>query len=301
MNEVDVNNMTIKLNVFSAFDGIGSVWDALNRVDLKLNNGFSSEIDKYASAVRAYHHPCIVELGDISQIDSKELGDIDLMIGGSPCQDFSFAGKGAGLDGDRSGLMLDMLRLRDELKPKYFLFENVNMKKEHLDIVNELMGVEPIVINSSLVSAQNRKRLYWTNIPNVVIPDDKHITWGDIREYDAPSCHYYSKAGLSWIERHSKKNNKKLRIWDNDEKIQMLEMSMYKNYSSQRFFGIEDIYGLRYISLLECERAQTYPDNYTLVPDPVRKNKMISNTQRYKMCGNGFTTGVIAHILSFIK
>jgi site-specific DNA-cytosine methylase len=161
------------------------------------------------------------------------------------------------------------------------------MKKEHLSVITDRVGVEPVLINSALVSAQNRQRYYWCNW-DIDQPEDKKINWGDIRESDAPDCHYYSESGLSWIRRHSERTGKELRIWDDNGKCQMLEASMFKNYSGQRFFAVKDIKGLRYISLLECERAQTVPDHYT---------KAVSNTQRYKMLGNGWTVDVIAYIL----
>ena len=147
------------------------------------------------------------------------------------------------------------------------------MKKEYLDVISDYLGFEPVFINSALVSAQNRQRYYWANW-GFWQPEDKGITWGSIKEVDAPKCHYYTEKGLEWIKRHSERTGKKRRVWADDEKCQMLEASMFKNYSGQRFFGVNDVSGLRYISLLECERAQTVPDNYT---------NHFSNTQRYKM------------------
>ena len=165
------------------------------------------------------------------------------------------------------------------------------MKKQYQDVISSYLGVEPIEINSSLVSGQNRKRLYWTNIPNIGQPIDKKIFWGDIREHGLDKF-YYSDVALAWLDKQSKIKNKKLKIWGDDENCQMIEASHYKKYSLQRFFGIEDIKGLRYISPIECERAQTIPDNYSSI---------VSDTQRYKMIGNGWTVDVIAHILNNIK
>ena len=138
-----------------------------------------------------------------------------------------------------------------------------------------------------MVSEQNRKRLYWTNIPGIKQPIDKQIGWGKIREFGVADNFYYSKNGLDWLKRHGERKGKQLAVWSENEKCQMIEASHFKNYSSQRFFGIEDEKGLRYITPIECERAQTVPDNYT---------ECVSNTQRYKMLGNGWTVDVIAHI-----
>lgn len=214
-------------------------------------------------------------------------GRIDLCIGGSPCQGFSFAGKQLNFDDPRSKLFFEFVRLKNETKPKYWMLENVVMKKEHEKVISEFLGVEPILINSNLVSAQNRKRLYWTNIPGIKQPIDKQIVWGKIREFGVSDNFYYSKNGLDWLKRHGERKGKKLAVWGENDKCQMIEASHFKNYSSQRFFGIEDEKGLRYITPIECERAQTVPDNYT---------ECVSNTQRYKMLGNGWTVDVIAHI-----
>ena len=280
------------MNVLSCFDGMSCGQLALSRAGIEVDRYYASEVDKYAINVTQANYPDTVQLGDITKVWEGYCPGIDLLIGGSPCQGFSFAGKQLNFDDPRSKLFWEFVRLKNELKPKYFLLENVRMKQEYQDVISEALGVEPININSNLVSAQNRNRYYWTNIPVDGMPKDKGITWGDIREYDAPISHYYSKGGLSWMERHSKRTGKKLRIWSDDDKCQMLEASMYKNYSGQRFFAIDDTEGLRYISLLECERAQTVPDNYS---------DHVSNTQRYKMLGNGFTVDVIAHILKGIK
>lgn len=214
-------------------------------------------------------------------------GRIDLCIGGSPCQGFSFAGKGLNFEDPRSKLFFEFVRLKNETQPKYFLLENVVMKKEHEKVISEFLGVEPILINSNLVSAQNRKRLYWTNIPKIKQPVDKQIGWGKIREFGVADNYYYSENGLNWLKRHGERKGKSLAIWGENDKCQMIEASHFKNYSSQRFFGIEDEKGLRYITPIECERAQTVTDNYT---------QCVSNTQRYKMLGNGWTVDVIAHI-----
>jgi DNA-cytosine methyltransferase len=274
------------MNVLSLFDGMSCGQIALNRLGIKYDNYFASEIDKYAIKVTQHNFPNTIQLGDVSNINGSDLPNIDLLIGGSPCQSFSNAGDMTGFNG-KSGLFYEYVRLLKEINPKYFLLENVKMKKEWKDIISKELGVEPIMINSSLVSAQNRKRLYWTNIPNIEQPIDEKIGWGSIREFNVANNFYYSEKGLKWLNKQIDEKNKKLSIWKSDEKCQMIEASHAHGYSSQRFFAIEDTYGLRYITPLECERAQTIPDNYT---------NIVSNSQRYKMIGNGWTVDVISHI-----
>lgn len=280
------------MNVLSLFDGMSCGQIALERAGIHVDKYFASEIDKYAIKITQKNYPNTIQLGDVRDIRGKDLPKIDLLMGGSPCQGFSFAGKQLNFDDPRSKLFFEFVRLLKECDPDYFLLENVKMKKEYQDVIADCLGVEPMKINSSLVSAQNRVRLYWTNIPLVRQPEDKGITWGNIREHNAPPNFYYTEKGLLWLDRHGKRKNKKLRIWDDGEKCQMIEASHYKNYSSQRFFGIYDTHGLRYITPLECERAQTVPDNYT---------SCVSNTQRYKMLGNGWTVDVVAHIFGFMR
>ena len=152
------------LNVLSLFDGMSCGRLALERAGIKVNNYFASEIDKYAIQVAKHNYPNTQHIGDVTKVKASELPKIDLLIGGSPCQSFSNAGNGTGFDG-KSGLFYEYVRLLKECKPKYFLLENVKMKKQWQDIISKELGVEPIKINSNLVSAQNRERLYWTNIP----------------------------------------------------------------------------------------------------------------------------------------
>ena len=280
------------MNVLSLFDGMSCGQIALNRIGIKPASYYASELDKYAIQVTQANYPDTVQLGDVTKW--REWGidwsSIDLLMGGSPCQGFSFAGKGLAFDDPRSKLFfvyVDILNHIKSVNPNVkFLLENVKMKKEHMDVITSYLGVQPVFINSALVSAQNRQRWYWANW-EFSQPEDKGILFGDIKEHNAPDNHYYSEAGIHWIERHAKRTGKTFRIWSDNNKAQMLEASMFKGYSGQRFFGIQDVRGLRYVSLLECERLQTVPDNYT---------NHVSNTQRYKMLGNGWTVDVVAHI-----
>ena len=142
------------INVLSLFDGLSCGNIALQRAGIKVNSYFASEVDKYAIQIANKNYPNIIQLGDVTKFDETKLPKIDLLIGGSPCQDLSFAGKGKGLiEGDRSSLFYQYVRLLKECKPKYFLLENVRMKQEYQDIISDLLGVQPIKINSSLVSA----------------------------------------------------------------------------------------------------------------------------------------------------
>ena len=283
-----------KINVLSLFDGISCGHIALDKAGIPINKYYASEIDKYAIKVTNKNYPETINLGDVTTVSGELFTEkIDLLIGGSPCQGFSQAGKMKNFDDPRSKLFWEYVRILQEVKPKYFLLENVVMKQEWQDIISEALGVKPIMIDSSLTSAATRKRLYWTNIPGVGQPEDLGITFGDIRERDVQEDSiYYTDKGLDWIRRHEKRTGKTLRIIGDSDKMQMLEASMYKKYSSQRFFGIEDTHGLRYITVTECERCMNVPDGYT---------DCCSNTQRYKQLGNGWEVNTITHIFRTLK
>ena len=170
------------MKVLSLFDGMSCGQIALNRLGIEYDTYYASEIDKWAIQVAKANYPNMIHIGDVTKIQASDFGDeeIDLIMAGSPCQGFSFAGKQLNFEDPRSKLFFEFVRLVKELKPKYFLLENVNMKKEYKDVITEQMGVEPIDINSSLLSGQNRRRLYWTNIPNITMPEDKGINIKDV-------------------------------------------------------------------------------------------------------------------------
>lgn len=181
------------MNVLSLFDGMSCGRIALDRANIKYDKYYASEIDKYAIQVAKKNYPDTIHLGDVQFVTGQQfdaVGGIDLLIGGSPCQGFSFAGKQLNFDDPRSALFFEFVRLLRELKPKYFLLENVKMKKEYQNVISDYMGAEPIEINSALLSAQNRKRLYWTNIPDVKQPKDKGVLLKDILE-DVVDDKYY--------------------------------------------------------------------------------------------------------------
>ena len=180
------------MNVLSLFDGMSCGQLALKRANISVDNYFACEIDKYAMQIANKNFPNTIQLGDVSEFSEDYLKahnhfddpPIDLLLGGSPCQGFSFAGKQLNFSDPRSKLFFEFVRIMEEVKPKYFLLENVVMKKESQDVITSYMGVEPIMINSSLFSAQNRKRLYWTNIPIDMNMVDKGLVLKDILQED---------------------------------------------------------------------------------------------------------------------
>lgn len=173
-------------NVLSLFDGMSCGQLALNKAGISYQNYYASEIDKHAIKVTQHNFPNTKQIGSVTEVKAENLPKIDLLIGGSPCQGFSFAGKQLNFEDPRSKLFFEYVRLLKECKPKYFMLENVKMKKEFQDIITEHLGVQPIEINSSIVSAQNRKRIYWTNIPiDISTLEDKDIKLIDIvHEYN---------------------------------------------------------------------------------------------------------------------
>ena len=168
--------------VLSLFDGISCGQESLRKAGISTRIYLASEIEKYPKQITRKNHPLTVQLGDVTKVVADDLPHVNLLMGGSPCQGFSFAGKELNFNDPRSALFFEFVRLLKECKPDYFLLENVLMKKEYQNVISEHLGVEPVMINSSLVSAQNRKRLYWTNIPEVRQPEDKGILLKDILE-----------------------------------------------------------------------------------------------------------------------
>ena len=175
------------MKILSLFDGISCARVALERAGIPVEAYYASEIDKYAIQISQKNYPDIKQIGNVTDFDDdfrKIVTPIDLLIGGSPCQDLSIAKKNRkGLSGERSGLFWEYVRILKEVKPKWFILENVNsMPKEAKELITKTLGVEPIMIDAALVSAQRRKRLFWTNIPNVTLPEDRGILLKDILE-----------------------------------------------------------------------------------------------------------------------
>lgn len=260
------------MRVLSLFDGMGCWYEALMRVWITIEKYFASEIDKYAIQIAQKNHPDIIEIWDINEVDFGEY-DVDLLIWWSPCQDLSSANRsGKWLEWNKSWLFYKYLEALNIIKPKYFLLENVCMSKDNERIITELLWVNPIEINSSLVSAQNRKRLYWTNIEWITQPKDRWIYVKDILDDD--DYIYCTQIGNSknWWNTH----------WNH--KAYTLRASQCNWILTSKW--------VRKFTPIECERLQTLPDNYT---------EWVSNAQRYKMLGNWWTVDVISHIFSFLK
>lgn len=311
------------MNVLSLFDGMSCGQIALNRSGFRIERYFACEIDKYAIQVTQANYPNTQQLGDVTKVCALDLPALDLVIGGSPCQGFSFAGKQLNFEDPRSKLFFEFVRLLKEARVKNpnvkFLLENVKMKKEYQDVISEYLGVEPIEINSALVSAQNRKRLYWSNLGGISQPDDKEIYLKDVIEdgltdRDKAYCliESYSRkcaTDSGWRE-YVKKRQGQLIVKEATVKgfteimrNQGVDLTFLKSktrrgrkmefksncltYSKFEYcwFNGADV---RLLSPIECERLQTVPDNYTI---NAPKNK------RYAMLGNGWTVDVIVHLL----
>ena len=379
------------MNVLSLFDGMSCGQIALKKLGIPVKNYFASEIDKFAIKVAKANFPDMIHLGDVKEVwvsnsyegaiggspcttgieHEGETHKIDLLIGGSPCQGFSFAGKQLNFDDPRSQLFFEYIRLLKALKPKYFMLENVKMSKQSQQIITDYLGVEPVEINSNLVSAQNRRRLYWTNIPVDGVPEDKGIVLADILEdgytdRDKSYCldaSYYKGGGASNVRLYFEKSRRQIvfgsgmkvlgtatdvkgarivnrRLDENGtrkdydrtiEPVARLELrkddkggclttvqkdsvlAFPKILQRARGFnkgGLKALDGKtptistsawehnnhltldegttwRKLSPVECERLQTVPDGYT---------DHVSNTQRYKMLGNGWTVDVVKHL-----
>jgi len=304
-------------DVLALFDGASCGQEALNKAGIEYRNYYASEIDKYAKIVAQDNHPKTFQLGDVTKwrhwgFDFSKIG---IIFAGFPCQAWSVAGKQKGDNDPRGALVHDLISIWKEVKKQNpnvkFLFENVKMKKDFIEYINDLFGVEPIEINSSLVSGQNRKRLYWSNIDDITIPDDKGILLKDIIEdgfvdRDKSYCldaNYFKGTNL---EQYLKKCRRQIvfnfsssgrgngvvenRFYNSgDKKAHCLTKT---GYSKRSFTGVYNKDGIRKLTPIECERLQNLPDGYT---------SAVSNTQRYKMIGNGWTVDVIAHILKGLK
>lgn len=363
------------MNILSLFDGMSCGQQALERVGIKVDKYFASEIDKYAIQVTMANYPNTIQLGSVVNVDGYSLPKIDILIGGSPCQSFSFAGKRKGMSTKdeqeiltlehylelkaegfefegQSYLFWEYMRLLNEVKPKYFLLENVMMGEKWEKVLSKAIGVKPIMINSSLVSAQNRQRLYWTNIglePQGLFgdlesiieqPKDKGILLKDVLEKEVDSKYFLSNKMISGFLEHNRRHteeknqtgfnwkptegfkkaaclraNAALAATDNSVIVkQVIQLNNSKESNGTQPYQQNRIYDsnglmtcldldssrksvyvdsqIRRLTPIECERLQTVKDNYT---------NHVSDSQRYKMLGNGWTVDVIAHILNYIK
>ena len=353
-------------NVLSLFDGMSCGRIALDRAGIEVDNYYASELDKYAITVTQANWPNTIQLGDVTKWREWDIdwASIDLLIGGSPCQGFSFAGKQLAFDDPRSALFFEYLNILNHIKKVNpdvkFLLENVKMKKEYLDVISGFLKVEPVFINSALVSAQNRKRYYWANW-GIGQPEDKGLILSNILEKESDNFVFMSDkfvnrqkgrrclrddftgkavnlSAMEYVKNgrqgdyvkcvNPKKEDgsqtyQQDRVYSEDGKMVALTSSlggrfnveqigdyvlsmtprgnnaggdraldgktpsMTSNSWQDNFHLTNDHKSYRKLTPVECERLQTVPDNYT---------NHVSNTQRYKMLGNGWTVDVIAHI-----
>ena len=307
------------MKVLSLFDGISCGMAALERAGINVEKYDAFEIDKYAIKVSEKNYPQIVHHGDVFGGNFADFKGYDLLLGGSPCTYWSIAkaGRETTPDGTGGKLFMEYVRALWESGCKYFLYENNNSIHQNIkDFISEQLGVQPIMINSALVSAQQRKRCYWTNIPGVCQPKDKGILLKDILE-----------SGVAWQDKSycmTAAYNGAI-FWNTLQRSQRsmiaepVRIGQYGNGGQgQRIYSVrgksvtlsangggqgaktglykidlsDGDYIIRKLTPVEAERLQTLPDNYT---------EGISKTQRYKCIGNGWTVDVIAHILKGLK
>jgi DNA-cytosine methyltransferase len=310
------------MKILSLFDWMSCWQIAINRLWIKDYIYYASEIDKYTIEVTQHNYPNTIQVWDITSLKWEDFKDIHLIMWGSPCQWFSFAGKQLNFEDERSKLFFEFVRLVKEVKPKYFLLENVKMKKEFQDIISEhLFWIQPTIINSALLTAQNRVRLYWVwelqedwTYKQVKIeqPEDKGILLKDILEDKVDEKYYITVEQFKnlWFESLQRLYNEKAptlntsQWWHRQPKILvnkynqrvMLEKSWtlwtWAWFTNKQWYQvIEWEHKIRKLTPIEYERLQWVKDNYT---------SCVSNSQRYKMLGNWWTIPVIEHILKHL-
>lgn len=291
------------INVFGGFNGLGAGELAFKRAGIKVNKYISSEVNQDAIKINQKNHPNTIQVGDIKKVDGKKLGKIDVVVGGFPCQGFSTAGHQLNFEDDRSKLFFELERILEETKAPYFLFENVKMDKEVEKYITKRLGVKPIRLNSSLVSAQNRDRLYWTNIPFEKAPNDKKTMLSDVVENgtrcDATSYIYKGKKYPIDQNRRSSINTKLVgNIYPSRSQAGRIyntcdAKSPIAGYNNCQPIRIVDKDGnVVKMSPVEYERLQTLPDNYT---------EGVSDCKRYEMINNAWTVDIISHLLKPLK
>ena len=277
------------MNVLSLFDGISCGQIALNRANISYDKYFASEIKPHAIKCTLDNYPNTIQLGDVTKVDSTTLPRIDLLIGGSPCKGISLLNRNQeGLEHSESKLFWEYIRLLDETKPKYYLLENTHGNKEATNTITEILGVKPISINSKLVSAQNRPRYYWTNIPDIKQPLDKGITTNDIFDYSGVLV---DECRVKWLNSGSgeKSINRGFTRVNPYPKSGCLTALGHKKWNENYLYR-DGVY--RYLSQTELEKLQTLPVGYT---------KILSYDEAYDCIGDGWTVDVIAHIFKNIK
>jgi site-specific DNA-cytosine methylase len=287
------------MNVLSLFDGISCARVALDRCGIQVANYYASEIDENAITISKKKYPAIKRLGCVKTIKTADLPRIDIMIFGSPCQDLSRAKKeGKGLDGDRSGLFWTAAKILKEVKPTFFIMENVaSMKDKDRDAISKELGVQPVMFDASLVSAQSRKRYFWTNISfklpadrgillkNILLPAEKiaDILWVNMTLVVKKSG---ATSGLTRVGHVGKNDAQANRVYSIDGKSAGLVANAGGLGGKTGLYEIKE--RIRKLDPIECERLQGLPDGYT---------DGIATTNRYKALGNAFNVDVIAYIL----
>lgn len=289
------------MTVLSLFDGISCGLVALKNLGIEIDTYYAYEIDKDAIKIAMKNHPEIQQRGNVLDADFTQYENIDLLLGGSPCQDLSIVMNRdrTGLDGKKSSLFWSYVDALNTVKPHFFLFENVgNMRESDKKIITSALGVEPIKINTSIFLPQNRERLYWTNIPVLPLPQASGLCFADVMEQAAAERYYYQKSFT--LEENKDKNV-----------IGTLEINTHEAlkrvYSPQGIIGcltcvsggyqekkvyVPEENRVRKLTPIEYERLQGLPDNYT---------EGLSNSKRYTVCGNGWSIPVIEHILKGLR
>lgn len=292
------------MNILSLFDGMSCGRIALERAEIRVDTYYASEINPNSIKITQKNYPDTIQLGDVTELSNDridQLEKIDLLIGGSPCEDLSITAVDRkdicnGLDGVKSILFKEYIRIKNKINPKYFLLENVaSMTEDNKNEITKQIGVEPILINSNLVSAQDRERFYWTNIPSIIQPKDKGLVLKDIMESNVDEKYFYKQdfEFYGWDKKIIARLNLKThdlckRVYNPNFKAPTLT-AVQGGYQEKKVF---DNGRCRKLTPLEYEKLQTIPDGYT---------EGVSNSARYSMLGDGWTVDVIAHILKNIS
>jgi len=290
-----------KLNVLSLFDGMSCGQLALKKARIYVQNYYASEIDEAAKKVTNINFPNTIQMGNVLNLKAEHLPKIDLLFGGSPCQDLSNVNVHKtknGLEGEKSRLFWEFVRLKKELNPKYFLLENVgSANKSDIQIINKELGVTGIGLNSKLFVPQHRNRIYWTNIPFSIPTDPMIASMIDLLEDNVDDKYYLSQKMYDYVMAPASKGwqSGKMEI---DLKIaRPLTATMHKMHRADTDNYVTGVApqgktNVRRLTPLECERLQGVTDNYT---------NHVSDSQRYKMLGNGWTVDAISHIFKGLK
>lgn len=272
------------MDVVSLFDGVSCAMVALQRAGITVRSYTAYEIDKYAIQISKKNHSTIVHRGDVKTLSAPV--PCDLLIGGSPCTDLSIAKRGReGLRGTASSLFWEYVRIKNLLNPRWFILENVaSMKEADKNTITEALGVDPIMIDAGLVSAQRRKRYFWTNIPVDGVPNDREISVGAILQPTVAEKYFINPDVMN-----TESKSQAYRVYPLTGKSVTLNSGGGGIGAKTGLYRVGD--RVRKLTPIECERLQGLPDNYT---------EGVSDTQRYKCCGNAFNVDVIAHILDGI-